>query len=655
MRILATNPDTIGDLILREPLYRALREAGHELTLITQPLVEPLVSSVAPGATTYTLDLNPYDPDLRPEDGALDDISALAVALEPEMLLVAPYQWSPIDARLSRDLAGARRVAFAGIPYFHPDLARPADWGVEADTFVPVDEDTPELTKNKKLARAVLGKGVKLDDPAIEADESQLDAADAVLAGFALDPGAYWIGCIGHPPHAAVRNWPLDRWADLLAGWAERHHRRFLLIGNGDERETTRKVIKALGTSNDIAYEWYGDIPEDLDTLIGLCARSAGYVGRDTGPMHLAAALRRPVLAVFGAGTWPRFVPAVDPSIAITVGVPTSGCGWDAKVDSAYAIDEVPLDMVAKGADDLEAGKLKRRTKRLAPASEALLRRIAGESVQRVRGYRIQATTERLKTLERERHMQDISAVLDRTVKQASDAANAARAESQRLQGEVQQLRATITALQDKLAKSEASRQAAELTGARAEEAVASLRDRHEEARRRAERLEQQAERRAEELIQLRLENAKLKELSQTQPRLRQEHAALQEQVERLRAERDAMASRLKVVEAHTRHLEEEETGAASKLGGVQQTLEQTRSRIGQIQGELDDTLRKLDRSESEQKTLSALSRQQAKELIVLRKRLDELRASRWRKLGQRIGVAMVLPWEHESSNGKQM
>jgi ribosomal protein S21 len=72
------------------------------------------------------------------------------------------------------------------------------------------------------------------------------------------------------------------------------------------------------------------------------------------------------------------------------------------------------------------------------------------------------------------------------------------------------------------------------------------------------------------------------------------------------------------------------------------------------MQNELDDTLRRFERTQSEQKTLSALSRQQAKELIVVRKRLDELLASRWRKLGQRIGVAMVLPWEQERANGQK-
>ena len=37
--------------------------------------------------------------------------------------------------------------------------------------------------------------------------------------------------------------------------------------------------------------------------------------------MHAAAALGKPLLAVFGGGTWPRFLPAVEPSVTVTVGV----------------------------------------------------------------------------------------------------------------------------------------------------------------------------------------------------------------------------------------------------------------------------------------------------------------------------------------------
>ena len=662
MRILATNPDTIGDLVLREPLYRALREAGHELIMLVQPLVAPLVPLVAPGAEVITLDLNAYEASLTPDSDALDALAERARAAEPEMLLVAPYQWTAVDARLSRELPDARRVAFNGVPFFHPDLAEPPDWAVLADTLLDVDEDTPELAKNKKLAGAVLGKAVRLGDPRLEPLDEQLAAADAVLDGAGLDADAYWVACVGHPPHAAVRNWPLERWTELLAGWAERHDRRFLVIGGADERETAREVIE--GLDEGVASDWFGATPDDLDTLVGLCARSRGYVGRDTGPMHIAGALGRPVLAVFGAGTWPRFAPAVDPSIAVTVGVPTAGCGWDAKVEAAYAIREVPLEMMARGADDLEKGKLKRRTRRVAEPSEELLRRIARESVWAVRDYRIRAATERRRASERERRVHDQGAALDaaieRAVRQAGDAAGL-RAENDRLRQELESLRA-------QLREAGANTRRLEIERATGDQAAKDLRERLAETRTRAERMEQEAERRAEQLVETRAELARARDLlkardaqiEQLEEQLEERLAGASRSSEaerRLAAERDAVAERVRAAEARVRELEAvvvEAREGESQAATLAESLDQARARLGRLQSELDDSLRRLDRAQTEQKTLSSLSRQQAKELIVVRRRLEELLASRWRKLGQRIGVAMVLPWEQEQGNGRK-
>ncbi|MEO0630150.1 MAG: hypothetical protein AAFY46_05420 [Planctomycetota bacterium] len=63
-----------------------------------------------------------------------------------------------------------------------------------------------------------------------------------------------------------------------------------------------------------------------------------------------------------------------------------------------------------------------------------------------------------------------------------------------------------------------------------------------------------------------------------------------------------------------------------------------------QIKGSPEQqTIRRLER---DLETVSRISREQQAEIQLLRRRLDQLRASRWRKLGQRLGLAMTLPWE---------
>src|SRR5215207_3529842 len=99
MRILASNPDTIGDLVLRQPLYRALLDAGHELTLIVRASVEPMVQLVAPGAKTIVLPREVYG-GVAENWSAFADVVQQCRAASPETLLIAPYQWTEFEERL---------------------------------------------------------------------------------------------------------------------------------------------------------------------------------------------------------------------------------------------------------------------------------------------------------------------------------------------------------------------------------------------------------------------------------------------------------------------------------------------------------------------------------------------------------------------------
>ncbi len=58
-------------------------------------------------------------------------------------------------------------------------------------------------------------------------------------------------------------------------------------------------------------------------------------------------------------------------------------------------------------------------------------------------------------------------------------------------------------------------------------------------------------------------------------------------------------------------------------------------------------------RLERDLKTLALISREQEAEIRLLRERLGQLQASRWRKLGQRLGLAMTMDWEKPDDRPK--
>src|SRR4051794_16747241 len=165
MRILASTPDTIGDMVLRQPLYHALTAAGHELMLVVRPTVAPLVPYVAPGAGVVELPAEVYRDDLDRHWPLFDDLFRRARDWRPDVLLVAPFQWTRFEERLAdelRDIPGLRRAGMSGRLYAgDPYAGHAPESRLTFDVTAAVREDEPEVEKNAALAAAVLGKPVQ--------------------------------------------------------------------------------------------------------------------------------------------------------------------------------------------------------------------------------------------------------------------------------------------------------------------------------------------------------------------------------------------------------------------------------------------------------------------------------------------------------------
>lgn len=668
MRILASNPDTIGDLMLRQPLYRALTDAGHELMLVVRPLVEPIVPLVAPGARVAVAPANLYGGGLEPGDPTLAGVAEAARAFEPDVLLVAPFQWTVLEERLALTIPRARCIAMTGRLFADPKFG-PSPPSVIRGT-VAVAEDAPELAKNEKLAAPVLGRATSLPEPRIEPGAAHRRAAEAELARLGLSPGGYWAACVGHTDYTAVRNWRAGSWAELLAGWARDHGRRFLLVGSAGESLASADVRRRMGDSGRAAPEWYGPGEGAIDTLIGLLALSRGYVGRDTGPMHLAAALGKPVLAVFGGGTWPRFLPAADPSVSITVGVPCSGCGWVCPLQDSYCVKDVPVAVVREAADALETGTVKDRVVRVLKADEALLGRIAREGAAAARDNLVQVSMARRRppadgTKETDVIDQDPAGPPDESAwavastvepKTFGAGAGSGGAEAARLREELAQTRAQLAQARARIAQLEAN--AAEALQQRAKQAaeIAGTRDYLVDVKARVTALEKKVEDRTAELMTAKADLAAAREHLRLESAARQQAESARGELDRAKAEiairvREAVAADQRI-KGLTAQLEEAtQFGSAEHRKRESQMIERIndfKAKLTAGEGRLADLRQQLNRNETDRAALARLTKQQEKRIGTLRARVHDLVASRWRRLGQRLHFAMELPWEKE-------
>jgi heptosyltransferase I len=110
-----------------------------------------------------------------------------------------------------------------------------------------------------------------------------------------INPGARW----------ANKRWPLEHFRTLLAKLvqAEPEH-RFAILGGAADRELGR-ALQAVAPERCVDLTGQTSLPE----LIEWVRVGELMVTNDTGPMHVAAALGKPVVAVFGPTTPSRTGP----------------------------------------------------------------------------------------------------------------------------------------------------------------------------------------------------------------------------------------------------------------------------------------------------------------------------------------------------------
>ncbi|MDD8025256.1 MAG: lipopolysaccharide heptosyltransferase II [Acidobacteriota bacterium] len=126
-----------------------------------------------------------------------------------------------------------------------------------------------------------------------------------------LNPGA---------SYGPAKRWPAERFA-ALAGLLRRREARIVLTGSAEEAALTAEIAAALDEPPiDLAGR------TTLRSLLGIIGEAALFVTNDTGPMHLANALRVPVVAIFGP-TEPRATaPFHPPATVLKKDAPCGPC-----------------------------------------------------------------------------------------------------------------------------------------------------------------------------------------------------------------------------------------------------------------------------------------------------------------------------------------
>jgi ADP-heptose:LPS heptosyltransferase len=152
------------------------------------------------------------------------------------------------------------------------------------------------------------------------------------------------------------RRWPPARFADVISDLASRSDCCFVLTGRGSERAYVQAIIdRAACAERCCNAAGMLTIPE-LGALLQKCRLLSS---NDSGPLHLAAALGVPTIALFGPESPVFYGPVGNKAINLYAGLPCSPClnVYNAKVFhcpiSVKCLRDISVDQVLTSAEVL--------------------------------------------------------------------------------------------------------------------------------------------------------------------------------------------------------------------------------------------------------------------------------------------------------------
>ncbi len=266
------------------------------------------------------------------------DIDTLRVVERPRGLARIRYDWTLArDLRRQRfdlaiDLHGGPRAAWltraSGAPvrigYDLPGRA----WAYTARV--------PWTRALVPPRHSVLNQWDLLGPLGFDAADPAADAVQMPLAPDAVTRVASRLREAGVPDSAAIavlhvsagnpfRRWPAERFAALAAALTTLPEPMHVVITSGpSEAEAVDRVTRLARDTPSVEASRIVHCGEfDLSELAALVSRARLYIGGDSGPLHVAATTRTPVVALFGPTLPERSLPWRDPavpSIAVDAG-----------------------------------------------------------------------------------------------------------------------------------------------------------------------------------------------------------------------------------------------------------------------------------------------------------------------------------------------
>jgi lipopolysaccharide heptosyltransferase II len=315
-RILLIRPDHLGDMLLTTPALAALRAAlpGHEIHVLAGPWSASVLANADYADQVITLPFPGFN--RGPKEGITGPYRALlrasrqirrigyqsAVILRPDHWWGAALaQMAGIPERIGYDLPDVKPFLTHAIQPQHQHAVLQSMKLVERWTG-PIPEDRIRLS-------------FRIEDAARQYIETY-------LREWGVPPDRRLI-CL-HPGSGTwVKRWTGEDWAMAADTLIDQLDAAIIITGSDKELPLARAI------AGHMRYEpciMSGDT--QIPQLAALFARSSAVLGPDSGPLHLAAAVDTPTVALFGPADPVTFAPwgPADHHIVLTSSIGCRPC-----------------------------------------------------------------------------------------------------------------------------------------------------------------------------------------------------------------------------------------------------------------------------------------------------------------------------------------
>ena len=290
MKVLVVAPSWIGDMVLAQPLLKLLhaRHAGLALDVLAPRWTLPLLARMPEVRRAIE---SPFGHgDLR-----LGDRRRLGRELAQER-----YDQAIV---LPNTFKSALTPFFGGIPVRTGYIGELRHWLLN-DARKLDEKRLPQLSQ--RYAALALPRGETLPQPlptlALRVEDAE---RRAVMGRLGLDRGKPAAALCPGAEFGPAKRWPVRYFAELAQGLVA-HGCAVWLIGSQNDRQAGAEIEQASGG---VCRNLCGET--SLTEAIDLLASCSLVVSNDSGLMHIAAALGRPLVALYGSSS-PAYTPPLS-------------------------------------------------------------------------------------------------------------------------------------------------------------------------------------------------------------------------------------------------------------------------------------------------------------------------------------------------------